>query len=435
MSIPYKLKPGDVDTNPSKSQIEAGNYKKYKCKLHGIDITIENPRGSVRSGVDENGNKWSNTIKHHYGYFNKTQGSDKDEVDVFIGPNPKATDVYIIDQVDKEGKFDEHKVLMGFDSKEDAKQGYLVNYDKGWKGLGNITKVGIKEFKSWLYTKRTLKSYNYTQECYVTGPESFRYELPIKPYVVSEEASRTGLWKPEEMSTESIFSGIDIGDRTASIPLSLGVNKSIEMQEDYVRRLLVGRPYVDLLVYTPLLTNRETFIHPDRANQKIKELKALFVSSYVYMQQAASIRVYNDGCDGVSHLDLLDVKEPLDKELEYVPVESDKHPGWYISPGYPEFLANKKGQVLNLRSGHITYGSPNEKGYLRTCLYDNATKTKVDVKVHAIVCSAFKGPRPKGYTVAHKNHVPGDNKSGNLKWSTLADNVSDANKRRAKKNW
>ena len=44
-----------------------------------------------------------------------------------------------MDQVDPQsGKFDEHKVLLGFNSVDEAKKGYLANYEKGWKGLGGM---------------------------------------------------------------------------------------------------------------------------------------------------------------------------------------------------------------------------------------------------------------------------------------------------------
>lgn len=138
-----------VDTSPTEAQKEAGNYKKGHVRLHGLDITIENPKGSERTGTDKGGKQWSVTMRHTYGYFKRTEGKDGDQVDVFIGDNPSSTNVYVIDQV-VDGKFDEHKVMMGFPSMEEARQGYLSNYEKGWDGLGNITEMSVDQFKDWL---------------------------------------------------------------------------------------------------------------------------------------------------------------------------------------------------------------------------------------------------------------------------------------------
>ena len=104
----------EVDTSPTEGQKEAGNYKKGHLSLHGLDITIENPKGSTRSGTDSDGKKWSVTMAATYGYFKRSKGKDGDQIDVFIGENPDSEKVFVIDQVDQKTKqFDEHKVVMG----------------------------------------------------------------------------------------------------------------------------------------------------------------------------------------------------------------------------------------------------------------------------------------------------------------------------------
>lgn len=141
-----------VDTTPTEAQKEAGNYKKGHVKVQGFDITIENPAGSVRSGVDREGNPWSVEMKNHYGYFKRTEGYDGDHIDVFVGPNPESGKVFVVDQVDPEaGAFDESKVMLGFNSIDEARAGYLSNYEEGWQGLGSITETNVEDFKKWLY--------------------------------------------------------------------------------------------------------------------------------------------------------------------------------------------------------------------------------------------------------------------------------------------
>ncbi len=139
-----------TDTNPTEAQKEAGNYKKGHIKLDGYDITIENPKGSERSGVDENGNPWSITMNNTYGYIRRTEGVDGDHIDVFLSDDPDSGSVFVIDQVKPDGSFDEHKVMYGFNTAEEAREAYLSNYSEGWQGLGTITEVSKEEFKKWI---------------------------------------------------------------------------------------------------------------------------------------------------------------------------------------------------------------------------------------------------------------------------------------------
>lgn len=154
----------ETETNPSDAQKESGNYKKGHIKFGGYDYTIENPKGSTRSGKDADGKEWKVTMHDTYGYIRGKFGKDGDHLDMFI--NDKADldnwngDVFVVDQVNPDGSFDEHKVMYGYDSMDDAKKAYLANYSDGWKGLGNITGVSKDEFDKWLDTsKRKLKPF------------------------------------------------------------------------------------------------------------------------------------------------------------------------------------------------------------------------------------------------------------------------------------
>lgn len=140
----------DVDTNPTELQAKAGNYKKGHVHLLGFDITIENPKGSYRKGKDSNGREWKTLMHNDYGYFTKTVGKDGDAIDVFLGPNLESTKVFPIDQYCK-NEFDETKVMLGFNTAEEAKAAYLSNYEKDWKGFKYITEVDLDVFKKWLY--------------------------------------------------------------------------------------------------------------------------------------------------------------------------------------------------------------------------------------------------------------------------------------------
>ena len=154
----------ETETNPSDAQKESGNYKKGHIKFGGYDYTIENPKGSTRSGNDADGKEWKVTMHDTYGYIRGKFGKDGDHLDMFINDKEDLDnwngDVFVVDQVNPDDSFDEHKVMYGYDSMNDAKKAYLANYSKGWQGLGNITGVSKDEFDKWLDTSnRKLKPF------------------------------------------------------------------------------------------------------------------------------------------------------------------------------------------------------------------------------------------------------------------------------------
>lgn len=135
---------------PTQAQIEAGNYKKGHISVHGLNVSVENPRGSERSGIDGDGKAWSHEMSDHYGYFKGTEGADGDHVDTYVGKNPNADKVYIVDQIHQaDGKFDEHKVMIGYDTKKAAVAAYRSNFDADWK-VGKVVEMPVENFKTWL---------------------------------------------------------------------------------------------------------------------------------------------------------------------------------------------------------------------------------------------------------------------------------------------
>lgn len=140
-----------VDTSPTEAQKEAGNYKKGHIKLDGYDITIENPKGSVRSGKDANGQEWSITMNNDYGYIRGTKAVDGDHIDIFLSDNPSEGNVFVVDQLNEKGEFDESKVMYGFPSMDEARSSYLANYSPGWENrISTITEVTKDEFYKWI---------------------------------------------------------------------------------------------------------------------------------------------------------------------------------------------------------------------------------------------------------------------------------------------
>lgn len=182
-------------SEPTQAQKEAGNYKKGKAQFQGIDIVIENPKGSKRDGVDPTGEKWETTLKSHYGDIVKTKGADGDKLDIFVGENHDAENAYIVDQVNEDGSFDEHKIMLGFDSKADAKKGYLVNYNDGWKGLGNITEIAMEDLKTWIKGS-TIKPYKA-----LSGAGASNKLPPVSGWSVKQDGSEA-VYRIEVPNTE-----------------------------------------------------------------------------------------------------------------------------------------------------------------------------------------------------------------------------------------
>lgn len=118
-------------------------------KFRGLDVAIENKKGSKRYWHDPHGKERGSTLMHaDYGYIRLTEGTDGDHVDVYLGPNEQAEEVYIIDQMKKPDfkEFDEQKCMLGFDSAEAAKALYLKQYDNP-KFFGKMKAMPFEEFK------------------------------------------------------------------------------------------------------------------------------------------------------------------------------------------------------------------------------------------------------------------------------------------------
>jgi len=226
------LSKGGIDTSgfPTPEEIskvtdkqkEAGNYKKGHVKLHGLDIAIENPQGSVRSGKDKDGTAWENTLPHHYGYIKGTVGADKDHIDTFIGNEVDSNKVFVVDQIHPDsGKFDEHKVMLGFNSLEEAKAAYQASYAKDWQGGKNITETTVEGFKDWLSKGKTKKPYAPIESREVSSPNpeivppglAKARELKAKREAAKEQqADYSGKWFGSQEKADKFIADKGISD-------------------------------------------------------------------------------------------------------------------------------------------------------------------------------------------------------------------------------
>lgn len=132
----------------------SGHKLQGRRKWNGLDISIENRKGSVRKGTDPDGHEWAIKMKYSYGYIRGTEGTDGDHLDCYLGEHEDAPQVFIIHQNNPgTGKYDEDKVMLGFMSEAEAKRAYMEQYDRpGF--FGGMDTMALGEFLDAVKNKR-----------------------------------------------------------------------------------------------------------------------------------------------------------------------------------------------------------------------------------------------------------------------------------------
>jgi 5'(3')-deoxyribonucleotidase len=145
---------------PTEKQKENGNYKKGKIIYKNINISIENPKGSWRFGLANDGKPWASKMKAHYGYITGSDGTDNEPIDCYIGPKIGASRVFIINQ-GRNNIFDEVKIILGCETLDEARKLYLSNYRQGWeKNILSIIPTNTKKLREWIKNGNTYEPYS-----------------------------------------------------------------------------------------------------------------------------------------------------------------------------------------------------------------------------------------------------------------------------------
>ena len=181
--------PANDKTPASEAQIAAGNYSKPSSVVNGITVRYENPKGSTRSGVDSDGVVWSTTMKHDYGHDDRVVGADGDKLDIFVGDHPASSKIFVIDQQNQDGSFDEHKVILGARSEDEARKTYLANYESGWTGLGDITELTREQYDAWTAGGRVSEPISLGKNDVVTLSDAGQ---PVKVQLISADEIGSG---------------------------------------------------------------------------------------------------------------------------------------------------------------------------------------------------------------------------------------------------
>jgi hypothetical protein len=101
-------------------------------------------------------------------------------------------------------------------------------------------------------------------------------------------------------------------------------------------------------------------------------------------------------------------------------------------PNFPGYLASASGQIYSvIHRGRYPTLAPTKPrklklqvstgGYLVCALVRDGKRSPR--LVNRLVCMAFHGAPPSGYTASHLNGVNTDNQASNLKWETYSDNL------------
>ena len=226
----------DVNLSPSEAQKKAGNYKKGHVQVGTFDVTIENPKGSKRSGIDPDGKKWETTMTHTYGYIRGTEGVDGDHIDVYLSSDIDDWDgrkVFVVDQYNPDGTFDEHKVMLGFNYRNEAYSAYLSNYEKDWeKGRRLVfSTVSIEDFEKWIESshrkQKPFKEYKsvHIEDTHEGGKDELHDE-------VRQWLGKKGL-EPDETSRSAVMRYFKIGyNRAGKILNAIAEEKAANQQKE-----------------------------------------------------------------------------------------------------------------------------------------------------------------------------------------------------------
>ncbi len=116
---------------------------KKKINFNGVPVWIEWLKGETREYKKDGKIKYQRLMAADYGYIPGTMDSDGEELDVYVGPDKSATNAYVIRQLKKTGSFDEHKVMIGYASKSEAKASYVHHMGGTPERFGGIQSIPL----------------------------------------------------------------------------------------------------------------------------------------------------------------------------------------------------------------------------------------------------------------------------------------------------
>ena len=256
----------ETEAEPTEAQKKAGNYKKGHLTFGGYNFTVETPKGTTRSGKDEQGKPWSVTMHDTYGYILGKIGVDGDHIDMFINDAADLDNfngnVVVIDQVNpKTGEFDEHKVMYGYPDEAAAITAYAKNYSPGWKGLGKVTSVPKATFDKWLESSdrktKPFRDYAMIQhEQAKKANEALPFDAPMSMDDLPFHRDVKEV-KPENLTVAQkvAYDAVSTMLKKAGIPVKVVSNEDMEKvaeaQDNLAVEMLLNDPRLRFYIKTP----------------------------------------------------------------------------------------------------------------------------------------------------------------------------------------
>lgn len=137
----------------AEQDLRKGRRREGPMTYQGIPLEVENPVGSTRYWTDESGEQGETLMRDAYGFIRRTAGAgaDGEEVDVFVGPDPRAPRAFVVEQQDPHtGRWDEQKVMLGYATQDLAEAAYRAHYDVPDLFLLYATPMELDHLQRWL---------------------------------------------------------------------------------------------------------------------------------------------------------------------------------------------------------------------------------------------------------------------------------------------
>lgn len=134
---------------------ENRSVKKH-TSYDGLDLSIEIPKGSYRSGTNHQGVEWSQKMGCHYGYIKLTGAPDGDHLDCYLRAKPtKNAPIWVVHQLTPDGSaYDEDKVMLGFDSRSEATRAWREHAFRPTKMMGTVSEWNPEHFRAVVHACR-----------------------------------------------------------------------------------------------------------------------------------------------------------------------------------------------------------------------------------------------------------------------------------------
>lgn len=120
-----------------------------RINFHGLNISLETGRSRIREWFNPHDQtQGMSLMKYAYGYFTGgIQGVDGDGLDVLVGPDTSATEVYVIHTMKAPDfqEYDEDKTVIQCPSAEEARNAFLMSYNDP-HFYGGMTTYTVEEF-------------------------------------------------------------------------------------------------------------------------------------------------------------------------------------------------------------------------------------------------------------------------------------------------